>query len=128
MPNDIYHCCRWCKWFEKGLCTNDKAFEDADDIEFYPFAEDGTLSEAINEGFKAVKFDRVRNALIESKLSKKKQDEIMQVLHSELEDAQINWTETIDEQVLGALQHYDFQETHGVKIADPHEFHCKYFW
>ncbi|XCH79037.1 MAG: hypothetical protein WHF31_16205 [Candidatus Dehalobacter alkaniphilus] len=24
--DELYHTCRWCKWLEKGKCTNEHAF------------------------------------------------------------------------------------------------------
>ena len=127
MSDELYHCCRWCKWFENGQCLNVKAF-DPENFEFYPFYEDGALSEAIREGFKEFKFVQLEHALIESKLSKKRVREIMEIFIGELElDAQLIWTETIDECVSTALEYFDFGTETGVKITNPHEFYCKYF-
>jgi hypothetical protein len=127
--NDMYKTCRWCKWFKDGACLNEQAFEAGDDFEFFKFAEEGALSEAIREGFKGFKFEKLEQALFESKLSKKRIKEIMAVFFAELElDAQLHWTEAIDEQVMTALNNFDFGFEDGVYIKDPSEFSCKYFW
>ena len=127
---DLYHCCRWCKWFDgtKGVCTNEQAFDKVEDNVLYPFWENGNLSEAIKEGFKDFKFDELETALIESKLSKKRVTEIMKLFGEELESAFMNWTESIDDSVSTALNNYDFGRDDGIPIKDPSDFHCKYFW
>ena len=123
---DLYHCCRWCKWFDgtKGVCTNEQAFDNV----LYPFWENGNLSEAIKEGFKDFKFDELESALIESKLSIKRVTEIMKLFGEELESAFMNWTESIDDSVSIAMTNYDFGRDNGVSIKDPSDFHCKHFW
>ena len=124
---DLYHCCRWCKWFSGRKCTNEQAFDALDDNVLYPFWENGNLSEAIKEGFKDFKFDELETALIESKLSKKRVTEIMKLFGEELESAFMNWTESIDGSVSTALTNYDFGRDDGVSIKDPSDFHCKFF-
>jgi len=129
--NDLYHCCRWCKWFDgtKGICTNEQAFNKLGDNVLYPFWENGNLSEAIREGFKDFKFPELHSALVESKLSKKRVHEIMVTFFGELElIAQTNWTESIDDSVSTALNNFDFGRDDGVSIKDPSDFHCKHFW
>ena len=124
-----YNTCRWCKWFKEGCCTNENAFSIDKSLDVYKFYEEGTLSEAIREGFKNYHFEKLEAALIESKLSKKKVKEILQVFEAELElDAQMDWTESIDASVSTALDNFDFGESDGVYIADPNECSCKYFW
>ena len=122
---DLYHCCRWCKWFDgtKGVCTK-QTFDNV----LFLFWENGDLSEAIKEGFKDFKFDELESALIESKLSKKRVTEIMKLFGEELESALMNWTESIDDSVSTALNNYDFGRDNGVSIKDPSDFHCKHFW
>jgi len=124
-----YNTCRWCKWFKEGCCTNENSFSVDKSLEIYKFYEEGTLSEAIREGFKNYCFEKLEAVLIESKLSKKKVKEILQVFEAELElDAQFNWTESIDDSVSTALNNFDFGESGGVYIADPNECSCKYFY
>ncbi len=126
--NDLYHCCRWCKWFEKGVCTNERVFDRLNDNVLHPFWENGNLSEAIREGLSGVEFKELEAALIESKLSKKRVAEIMKTFHDELDDAFVNWTENIDGCVSIALTNYDFGRDDGIPIKDPSNFHCKFFW
>ena len=128
-PNPLYCSCRWCRWFntKAGVCLNDRAFSDGDDIDFTPFYEDGHLAGAIREGFNEIKFIDLEHALTESRLSKKRISEIMKTFHNELDDAFINWTESIDECVSSALNHFEFGYTGGVKIKAPNEFHCRFF-
>jgi hypothetical protein len=129
--DELYHSCRWCKYWDgkKCVCTNDRAFDELDDNVLYPFWEDGHLSEAIREGFKNFKFAKLEAALIESKLSKKRVKEIMEIFNAELElDAQMNWTESIDDAVSTALNNFDFGADDGIPIKDPEDFYCKYFW
>lgn len=128
--NDLYHNCRWCKWFDmkSGKCTNEQVFGELDDNVLYPFWEDGHLSEAIREGFEDFKFNELETALIESKLSTKRVKEIMKLFNEELESAFANWTESIDDSVSTALNNYDFRLADGIPIKDPSDFYCKYFW
>ena len=125
-----YNTCRWCKWFDtvNGVCLNKSAFDIGDVFDFSPFTENGHLSEAIKEGFTGFKFAELETALIESKLSKKRREEIMKIFRQELESAFVNWTETIDESVSIALNNFNFEQGDGVYIKDPNEFSCKYFW
>ena len=124
-----YNVCRWCKHFKDGCCFNEDAFVIGNDnFDFYKFYEDGTLSETISESFETYHFEKLVAALHETKLSKKKIKEIMQVFETEMADAQLNWTETIDESVSIALNNFDFGYLGGVYIKDPDEFSCKYFW
>ena len=127
--NDLYHNCQWCKYFDRETqtCVNERAFELDDDFDFSPFTEEGHLAEAIKEGFSGFKFTELKQALFKSSLSKKKQAEILKVFESELETAQMNWTESIDGAVSVALKNFDF-DLGGVSIVDPSEFHCKHFW
>lgn len=127
--NDLYNCCRWCKWFEKGCCTNEKAFGQSPTLNLYAFSENGNLSEAIKEGFKEVKFPELYQALLETKLSKKRIAELMATLASDIDSAIVNWTEEIDDTVSTALNNFAFDaDADGIEIKDPTEFYCTYFW
>lgn len=72
---DMYHCCNYCKYFDKGKCY--KGFADLSvtyDV-VYSVAENGRLSEVIEEelnSHKPVKaYAAIRNKLTEYGLSKK---------------------------------------------------------
>ena len=122
-----YNVCRWCKWFKDGKCINERNFEQKP-FEFFPFYEDGVLSEAISEGFGSIKFKELEMALFESSLSKKKQTEILKVLYEEFEDLKVNFVERIDDSVSKALENFDFGEQKGIPIVDPSEFSCKHYF
>ena len=124
---DLYHSCRWCKWFEKGNCINPDTFGGTDEISLSPFWEEGHLSEAIKEGFNEFKATELYKALLETKLSKKKIHELMVLLASDIDSAIMNWTESIDENVSSALDNFSFGDE-GVEIRNPEEFYCKHFW
>ena len=121
-----YYTCRYCRWFKKGYCLNESAFEGADEFPLYKFTEDGKLSEAITEGFGNNTFSGVEK-LLASKVSKKTCKEVVTLLYKELEEMKVNWIEGIDMSVSKALENFDFDHE-GVSIADPEEFSCKYFW
>ena len=124
--DDIYHCCRWCKWFQSDKCTNSEFTIDS--LNINSFYEEGYLSEAIKEGFNEKKLHELESALSESKISKKKQSEILKVFHEELEAIKVDWVEEIDNQVSKAINNFDFTVEDGVEITNPTEFYCKNFW
>ena len=130
MTEDFYKVCQYCKHFDgkNQICTNECAFGAADDFNFSKFYEEGTLSEAIGEGFHEFQFRQSKIALSESSLSRKKQEEILRIFSEELEDAFINWTETIDDSVSTALNNFDFGSGgSGIYINNPSEMFCKYY-
>jgi hypothetical protein len=126
MMEDLYKNCRWCRWFEKGKCLNQQALKSSSvDIQYY--SEQAIVSEAIEEGFFDAPFPELRSNL-ESKLSKKKADEIMKAFYEELEAIKIEWVVSIDESVSSSLNNAINREgKSGVEIVDPEEFHCRYF-
>jgi len=130
MTDDMYKVCRWCKYYnaEKRMCVNEWVYGDLDDNILYPFWENGHLAEAVKEGFKDFNFVQLEQALFESSLSKKKQAEILKIFREELDDAFVNWTESIDDSVSTALNNFEFELADGIPIADPSEMSCKYFW
>jgi len=129
MKEDMYRVCRWCKYFDAKTqtCVNDRAFHMDDDFDFSQFTENGHLAEAIREGFKDFKFVQLEQALFESSLSKKKQAEIMKLFREELDDAFVNWTESIDDSVSTALTNFDF-EFGGVSVVEPSDFCCNQYF
>ena len=62
MPDDMYHCCRWCKWYRGGYCVS-RAF---DDVELYPFWENGELMAAIKKIIPGKESESARDALVDS--------------------------------------------------------------
>lgn len=56
---DMYHTCRWCKYYQGGVCIN-KAFTACrDTLPVYAVAEDGRLSECIRETLGSISLDKV---------------------------------------------------------------------
>lgn len=125
--DDLYKTCRWCHWYKNGKCLHGKTFRNGSETNIVYFAEEGVISEAIKEGFTDKAFSKLKSNL-ESKLSKKKAKEFMQAFFEELEAAQADWTESIDEAVTTALQNaIDEGTEEAAEIIDPTEFCCKYF-
>ena len=128
MSDETYHCCRYCKHLSDGKCINKVFGSDTNDYALDSFWEDGTLSEAIKEGFSGKNmFSGVDVALAESGLSNKKREKIITLLKDELQDLIDNWIDSIDEQVSDALKNFDFCFSTGVKINDPEKFYCKHY-
>ena len=125
--DEVYHNCQWCKWFRSNQCLNDEVFEQRPKIALFPFWEEGHLSEAIQESFTPVKFKRLEQALLDSKLSQKRVKEIMQIVGGEIENAFNHWTQSIDDSVATALANYDFGGEDNVIIKNPNNFYCKFF-
>jgi hypothetical protein len=128
MPDDLYHCCQYCKWFSIDVCTNNIAFDLENDMDFFPFYESGVLSEAIKEGFFNYSFEFFEAALVNSGLPRTKRDLIIKTFRDELDEAILDWINEIDLNVSSALNHFDFKYLDGVYIEDPRDFSCKYFW
>ena len=53
----------------------------------------------------------------------------MNDFYDELESAQLDWTEEIDESVTATIQNAINQESYSsaAEIVDPDDFYCKYF-
>ena len=126
MINNLYHCCRLCKWFQDGCCVNDAVFhKDTFDV-VYPFYEDGHLSAAIEEGFNINIIPQFEQILMENNVARTKLKSILDAFKEELEIQKVNWIESIDESVSKALNNFDF-DIDGVCITDPHTFYCKHY-
>ena len=128
MMDDLYKSCRWCHWYKGGKCYNNKTFMNSNDTDIVYLSENGLISEAIREGFTENPFSNLRQNL-ESKLSKKKATEFMNDFYDELESAQLDWTEEIDESVTATIQNAINQDSYSSasEIVDPDDFYCKYF-
>ena len=118
------NCCRWCKWFKDGCCINEDAFDS--EIDVSNFWEDGILSDAIKEGLKDIKFNKVKK-LLETKVSRKTQIAVMELLNKEFTESNIDLI--IASSVTDALIKFikdAFYE--GIYIKNPNEFICELFW
>jgi len=122
--------CAYCGHFRDGFCTNDQAFSnEGETTAIHTFCEDGTLSEAIGEGFKDISFDEVEALLSGTKLSKNTQSEIMSAIREEFGQEKDSIIEEIDSTVSKALSNYDFDgKTPKMRVKHPKETTCSYFW
>ena len=103
--------CRRCRFFdgEKECCTKE-VFEIDLDNNIETIIDDGLIEAAIKEGFTEKKFNSV---------SKKKQGEFSE----ELENAILNWTEEISEQVIQMIRN-NFSFEYGVTPKNSRDFYC----
>ena len=120
------NCCRWCRWFKDGCCVNEEAFDY--EIDLSGFYEDSDLSSRISEGFRDVEFKRV-GELLASKVSRKLQNDVKELLIEEFGEIQAGLIEDIDISVSSALDKFVKENFYGgVYIKNPNEFGCKLFW
>lgn len=56
--DSLYHCCRWCKWYQGGKCLNEAFKVQKDTTDTYKIAEDGRLSGVIEETLGSMKQDK----------------------------------------------------------------------
>ena len=92
------------------------------------FYEYGDLSIAIRRGFKDVEFKQVRK-LLASKVSRKLQNDVKEMLIEEFDDFRTNVIEDINISVSSAINNFVKENFHaGVYIKNPFEFTCKLFW
>jgi hypothetical protein len=118
--------CRWCKYFEHGVCKNEKAFEFDDDIDLSAFWEDGALAAAVDEGFSDCDFRSLEGGMRMYGISQKRIDILLQLAQKDLDGKTRDWKSDIAANVEKALDNYNF-DAGGVTIADPHTFVCKEF-
>ena len=135
--DDMYHVCRWCKWYIGGKCVNEAFSKEIDTTPVYQVAESGKLSEIISETLGSISTKKIQAELREKlegfKLSDKRISEVMDMLSSEITE----WIDKsckpeLDEAISGLYQgEADTAFTSvdgGVEIADPESFYCKEFW
>ncbi len=126
---ELYHNCRYCRYFENGKCLHYGTFSSSIDIEklLYGLSEDGILNEAIIEGFSNEKFSDLRANLGNSNLSKKKAKEIMGDFFDELDSVQRGtWSISIEEAVIHAIIN-SMPTEKSAEPDNPDEFYCRYF-
>ncbi len=118
MIDDLYKNCCWCRWFKDGQCLHDKTFRSVS-IDIRHLAEEGIISEEINEGFTEQDFKSLESNL-ENSLSKKKAKEFTQAFYEELEAIKATWTESIGEAVTMALQSaIDERAAESAEVTEP---------
>lgn len=90
--DDMYHCCRWCKHYIDGVCKEIEVEENT--VE--QFIEGGEVSEVVKESFSDMKFTRFQDFLkSNTRLSEKMVHEAMYRIHSDLDQAKVEWIEEI---------------------------------
>lgn len=126
--NSLYHNCRSCHWFSHGKCQHDSTFTVETDLisQVQNLSEEGLIHEAIEESFSEGDFSEVKAALSETRLSKKKINEIMTILHNEVEANQADWADEIDRALFTAIEGTAFNDVDLVP-EDPDSFYCNYF-
>jgi len=101
--------CNHCRFFIKGCCSKEVLEIDVEN-NIDQIIDDGLIEEAIREGFSEKIFNSV---------SKKKQGEFSE----ELENAILNWTEEISEQVIQMIRN-NFSFEYGVTPKNSRDFYC----
>lgn len=123
--DDIYHVCKYCKYYEKGCCT--KQIFDTYDSNISPVqlqSENGNIAQAINEGFTEPDFYKIINKLKELKLSKRKIDEVIKVIYETVDEAKIEWVQEIDASITNCLADDYYLDIDKLTIKEPDSFYC----
>lgn len=127
MAYDLYHNCRWCRFYSKGKCVKtSEVFTTSVSDELYDLMESGKLSEAIEEGLKLPKMSKLKSLLEWYSISQKRQKEILQAVAEELKDFIPNMVEGIDDSVSQLISTVG-SEIEDLEPKDPESFYCKYF-
>lgn len=127
MLDEMYHNCRWCRFYSNGKCVKTpKVFYTSVSDELYNLVESGKLSEAINEGLKLPKMRKLMSLLDWYSISQKRQKEILKAVAEELEEFIPTMVESIDGSV-GDLIINTESKVEDLELKDPESFYCKYF-
>lgn len=137
---DMYHCCRWCKWshfedYSRKCYHKDNSISEEGVPGVYEVSENGYLSETLEETLNNEKLVKELMFNIESIFDKWN---ISQKKKKEFEDhfrevwgsfADTSLKEVLDENISvlyqSKLEEYYAQDTPGVIVSD--DFCCKYF-
>lgn len=65
--DDLYHVCRWCKYYKAGMCINGcfGAGDSVDLFDIYAIAESGKLSGVIEETLNSIKPVKIERESLE---------------------------------------------------------------
>jgi hypothetical protein len=132
MIDEMYHTCRWCKYYDKGYCHN-KAFGGYDDIGLYEVAESGRLSEVIEETLNSIDpksiTDELKAKLKSYKISDKRVEEVLTLFKGCMaEFLDMECKPALDERVSILYQSAgDGMCDIPVYISEPESFYCKHF-
>lgn len=134
---DMYRCCRWCKWYQGERCINE-AFTgyqvDPDGV--YKVAEDGRLSGVIEETLHSVDIGKMeadlKEVLRELKVSEKKIKSFFEGFGDCLNEFyDFKCKDSLDEAISVLYQNDAIRrdkEGGGIYIRDPESFYCREFW
>lgn len=136
---DMYHTCRWCKYYQDGKCVHEAfAGTQIDVAGIYQVAEDGRLSGVIEETLNSVDTSKMESDLGSVLKSFNLSDKRIKGFFEAFGDCLVEFfdgvcKEALDE-VVSRLYQSDAEqrskeaEGGGVEIADPHSFYCKEFF
>lgn len=135
--DDMYRVCRWCKWYSDGKCFNEAFSQaEAETLGVYQVAEDGRLSEVLEETLGSVKTTEIEREIVskleEFKLSNKRIQELILTFRKALEEfLAVDCKEGLDE-AISKLYQEDAESrgksSEGIEISDPRTFYCKEFF
>lgn len=124
---ELYHNCRWCKYYSQGDCLrSSEVFYSSVNVDLFNLVESGKISEAIQEGLTLPKLRKLENFLSGSNLSKKLQKEILQTVGAELEECIPTMVEGINDSVGKVICNLEIG-TKDLELKDPESFYCKHF-
>ena len=127
MVGEMYHNCKWCRYFEGGKCSKSSdIFDRSVRDELYELTESGKLSDAIKESVKIPKLSKLERTLAWYDISQKRQKEILQAVRAELEEFIPDLAERIDDSICRLISNMD-GKAEDLEIRDPESFYCKYF-
>lgn len=131
--DQIYHCCRFCHWYDSGFCNHPRTYavEDRSDVvdNLYSTSDNGYIQEAIKDAINQNKITEViRTELSETRLSQKQITKIMDTIAEKLEEIWLfDWLLDIDKAVTQTfVNHVECEET-APFVVDPETFWCKYY-
>lgn len=126
--DDWQKCCRWCHYYENGKCIKDNvSIEDTAPV--WKVAEEGHLSETLEEFFGSVKLEEFRELeykLREWKVSEKRIKEFNDLFKQCYDQWVLDHKDELDNTIDKCYQNHIADEVdEGVYINDPEEYCCK---
>lgn len=127
--DDWQKCCRWCHYYQNGMCYNNNVSVE-ETAPVYKVAEEGYLSETIEEFFEGVKlteFHELEYQLREWKISEKRVEEFKKLFKECYDQWVLNHKEELDEVIDRCYQNHMSEQldSDGVYINDPENYCCK---
>ncbi len=85
--DDMYHCCRYCSYYEHGKCYNPYITRSYSDVSnpIYRVAEEGRLNAVVEESIGETLYKEIKNLLEFHGVSKKSSPQIMEDVQEEIE-------------------------------------------